>query len=56
MDSTDIAQKQQKFFEILRKEDSNVTEKYKALFELKTIGGEESADLLVQGKLLLKLS
>ena len=53
MDSSDLAQKKQKFFEILKKEDSNVTEKYKALFELKTLGGEDSADLLVQGTSIL---
>jgi len=48
MDSTELAQKKQKFFNILSSSQSNVTEKYKAVFELKTIGDEEAADLLVQ--------
>jgi len=53
MDSTELAQKKQKFFDALCSPQSNVTEKYKAVFELKTIGDEEAADLLVKCKSLV---
>ena len=38
-----------KFFDTMKKEDETVTNKYIAFYEIKSLGGKESAELLKQG-------